>query len=142
MRLAITVWNGRIAPVFDVAGTLRLVEMDEGRVTADNLLSLPPGGGVFSRVSVLTGQRIDVLVCGAVSRPVHRMLTDSGIQVHSFVSGEAKEVLEAFLHGSFDEKAYFMPGCGVGRNRQGRRRGAGLSRRGRNRSFGPGWKEV
>ena len=142
VRLGITVWNGRIAPVFDVAGTLRLVEITEGRITEDRLVSLPRGSGVFSRVDILTGHGIDVLVCGAVSRPVHRMLADSRIEVHAFVSGEAEEILEAFLKGSFDRKSFFMPGCGMGRNRQGRGRGAGMGRRGRNRGFGSGWKEV
>jgi len=142
VRLAITVWNGRIAPVFDVAGTLRLVELSGGAVVQDQLLSFPRDGGMFSRVTSLSQQKIDVLVCGAVSRPVHRMLADSGIEVHSFVSGDAEEVLEAFLNGSFDDAAYFMPGCGRGRGRQGRGRGAGIGRRGRNGGFGPGWKEV
>jgi len=142
VRLAITVWNGRIAPVFDVAGTLRLVELSGSTVTQDQLVSLPHDAGVFSRVAALAGQKIDVLVCGAVSRPVQRMLADSGIEVHSFVSGEAEEVLEALLNDSFDDAAFFMPGCGRGRGGQGRGRGAGIGRQGRNRGFGPGWKEV
>jgi predicted Fe-Mo cluster-binding NifX family protein len=142
VRLAITVWNGRIAPVFDVAGTLRLVELAENTVTQDQLVSLPFDRGIFSRVVALTGLKTDVLVCGAVSRPVHRMLADSGIEVHSFVSGEVEEVLKAFLEGSFDEAVFFMPGCGGGRGRQGCGRGAGIGRRGRNRCFGPGPKEV
>jgi predicted Fe-Mo cluster-binding NifX family protein len=70
------------------------------------------------------------------------MLADSGIEVHSFVSGETEEVLEALLKGSFDDAAFFMPGCGRGRGGQGCGRGAGPGRRGRNRGFGPGWKEV
>ncbi len=142
MRLAITVWNGRIAPVFDVAGTLRLVEISGDAITQDQMVKYPRDGGMFSRVAGLVQQKIDVLVCGAVSRPVYRMLADSGIEVHSFVSGEAEEVLEALLNGSFDDAAFFMPGCGRGRGGQGRGRGAGIGRRGRNRCFGPGWKEV
>ena len=53
MRLAITVWNGRIAPVFDVAGTVRLVELTENTVTQDQLVSLPSDRGIFSRVALV-----------------------------------------------------------------------------------------
>lgn len=142
MRIALTVWNGRIAPVFDVAGTVRLVEQHGDNTTEVQLVSLPLNNGMISRVAALLEQRIDVLVCGAVSRPVHRLLADSGIKVHSFVSGDAEEVLEALLNGSLEEKPFCMPGCGMGRNRQGCGRGAGNSRQGRNRGFRQGKKEV
>lgn len=142
MRIALTVWNGRIAPVFDVAGTVRLVEQNGEQITQDTTAALPDSDGMMSRIAALVELKIDVLVCGAVSRPVHRMLTASGIRVHSFVSGEVNEVLEAFLCDRLEEKDFSMPGCGMGRNNRGCGRGAGNSRRGGNRGFGPGRKEV
>ncbi len=144
VRIALTVWNGRIAPVFDVAGTVRLVEVDGEVISNDRLVSLPHSSGMMRRVAALVEQKIDVLVCGAVSRPVHRMLADSGIQVHAFISGEADEVLKALLTGSLEEKPFIMPGCGMGRNGRGCGRGAGNRGKGRNRGrgFGPGRKEV
>lgn len=142
MRIALTVWNGRIAPVFDVAGTVRLVERSGDSVTGDRLVSFQHGGGMISRVTALVEYGIDVLVCGAVSRPVHRMLAGSGIKVHSFVAGEADEVLEALLTGNLEEKPFAMPGCGMGRSGHGCGRGAGNRGQGRNRGFGPGRKEV
>jgi len=142
VRIALTVWNGRIAPVFDVAGTIRLVERGESGAEQDRLISLPHGSGMISRVATLVEYKIDVLVCGAVSRPVHRMLADSGIKVHSFVAGDTDEVLEALLTGSLEEKPFFMPGCGHGRGGRGCGRGAGNRGQGRNRGFGSGRKEV
>ena len=142
MRIALTVWNGRIAPVFDVAGTVRLVEHDGEGFADDQTVVLPKESGMISRIDALIAMEIDVLVCGAVSRPVHRMIASSGIRVHSFVSGETDEVLEALLAGKLEEKPFCMPGCGMGRNRQGCGRGAGNRSRGRNRGFSPGKKEV
>ena len=133
MRIALTVWNGRISPVFDVAGTVRLVEGEGKNVTADRILSLPKGNGIMDRVASLLKLDIDVLVCGAISNPVYRMLSVSGVKIHSFISGEEDEVLEALQSGSLEEKAFNMPGCAVHRNIQGCRRGWGRS---------PGWKEV
>ncbi|MEA3266370.1 MAG: dinitrogenase iron-molybdenum cofactor biosynthesis protein [Candidatus Fermentibacteria bacterium] len=142
MRIALTVWNGRIAPVFDVAGTIRLVERSGSDAEEDRLISIPIGSGMISRVAILVEYRVDVLVCGAVSRPVHRMIADSGIKVHSFVAGDADEVLEALMTGSLEEKPFNMPGCGMGRGGRGCGRGAGNRGRGRNRGFGSGRKEV
>lgn len=142
MRIALTVWNGRIAPVFDVAGTIRLVERVGSSAEQDRLISIPIGSGMISRVATLVEHKIDVLVCGAVSRPVRRMLADSGIKVHSFVAGDADEVLEALMTGSLEEKPFNMPGCGMGRGGRGCGRGAGNRGQGRNRGFGPGRKEV
>ncbi len=142
MRIALTVWNGRIAPVFDVAGTVRLVEQHGKIAKSDETITLPQGSGMRIRVDALVELQIDVLVCGAISRPVRQMIADSGIKIHSFISGEVNEVLEALFTGTLEEKPFLMPGCGIGRNRNGCRRGAENFGRGRNRGFFCEKKEV
>ena len=139
MRTAVAVWNGRIAPVFDVAGTIMLVDLEEGEEKNKRELSLPSGTGMMQRVSFLTMNGVEVLICGAVSRQVHRMLAFAGIEVHSFVSGDADEVLQAFLEGSLEDDSFRMPGCGRGGCR-GDGRGAGQNRRGRKRDSCPAGK--
>lgn len=134
VRIALTVWNGRIAPVFDVAGTLRLIKGDEKGIEEDKIVILPNENRVMKRVEMLAELQIEILVCGAISRAVHRIIADSGIKIHSFVSGDADEVIQALFAGNLDEKPFSMPGCGMGRrNAQGCRRGAGNRGRGRNR---------
>jgi len=132
MNIALTVWNGRIAPLFDVAGTLLIAGIEDGRVSERKELSFPPTAGTMRRVSFLEACGAEALICGAVSQQVHRMLSISGIQVYSFVSGDIEEVLEAFLQGSLENDSFRMPGCGMGRGR-GAGRGAGSGRCGRNR---------
>ncbi len=146
MIIALTIWNGRIAPVFDVAGTVKLVEKQKESTTDGQTVNLPDDNGMISRVNALQALGIDVLVCGAISRAVHRMIVSSGIEVYSFISGDADEVLKALLEGNLTEKSFLMPGCRLGRgNGQGGcRRGAGNRGRGRNRGFRDptGRKEV
>lgn len=145
MRIALTVWNGRIAPVFDVAGTLRLIKCDGETITEDKIVTLPDENRVMRRVEKLSELQIDTLICGAISRPVHQIIAESGIKIHSFISGYADEVIEALLAGNLEEKPFNMPGCGMGRrNAQGCRRGAGHRNRGQNRGTkqAPGRKEV
>lgn len=144
MRIALTVWNGRIAPVFDVAGTVRLVEEHGEIVTGDKTVSLPGGNGIIDRVDALLELNIDVLVCGAVSNPVYRMIAFSGVKIHSFISGEEDEVLEAILNGTLETRPFSMPGCDIRRSGPGCRRGTGRGSRGwgRNRGCFSDEKEV
>ncbi|MBW2610283.1 MAG: hypothetical protein JRC68_08055 [Deltaproteobacteria bacterium] len=44
--------------------------------------------------------RVDLLICGAVSRALYRMLTATGIEVIPDISGRIEEILEAYLKGS------------------------------------------
>lgn len=140
-RIALTVWQGRIAPLFDVAGTLLLAELSGDSVTERRETALPGNSGPLERVSFLTGHGVSVLICGAISRPVHRILADSGVEVISFVSGEVEEVLQAYLAGNLEGDDFCMPGCGGGM-RRGCGGGTGFSRRRRGRSSCHGRKEV
>jgi len=145
VKIALTVWNDRIAPVFDVAGTIRLIEYDGENIKEDKIVILPEGNRVMKRVERLSELQIDTLICGAISRPIHRIIADSGIKIHSFISGETDEIIKALLTGNLDEKSFTMPGCGLGRrNGQNCRRGAGHRGRGRNRNLKQvtGRKEV
>jgi len=142
MKAAVTVWNGRVAPLFDVAGTLRLFSIEEGMAVKVSEVSFPAESGVLQRTLLMAGHGISVLICGAVSNQVHRLLTSSGIEVHSFVSGDVEEVLQAFLDGKLDQKSFSMPGCGMGRCEMGFQRNAGSKGMGRNRGSCSRKKEV
>ncbi len=129
MRIAIPVWSGRVSPVFDVAGQLVLADVDAGTEVARQARALEetdPAGRTRRLVQLGT----DVLICGAISRPLEAMLTAAGIQVVAQTCGPAEEVLEAFVSGQMDAPAFRMPGC-RGRRRQFRRAGgAGRGRGG------------
>lgn len=114
MKVAITEWQGRVAPMFDVAGTVVLTDA-EGLIRA----SLP-NDGPQSRIAFLKKHQIDVLICGAISRPLIQQIETGGIQVQAFVSGEIHDVLDAFKTNQLDQPGYAMPGCNSCRRRQRR----------------------
>ena len=133
MKLALTSWNGRISPVFDVARQVLVCEIEGGRVIARHQAALPIGDPQ-AKVRRLCELGAQALVCGAVSRPVAAMLADSGIRVDSFTAGGVDDVLAAWLEGRLPDPAMDMPGC-CGRRRQcGRGRGR--------RAGGRGWGGV
>ncbi len=111
MKAAFSVWNDRIAPVFDVAQRLHLVEVAaERRISAAQiiLMDVDPSTNPALRVVALD---VTILVCGAISRPLHHQLMHSGIRVIPFVAGELRPVIAAWLEGRLNAKWFAMPGC-------------------------------
>ncbi|MBN1917691.1 MAG: NifB/NifX family molybdenum-iron cluster-binding protein [Verrucomicrobia bacterium] len=130
MRIAVPTWQGRVSPVFDTAQRLLVVKTQNGSETErteEDLGSLP----LPRRASRLRELGVDVLICGAISRPLAGLIAASGTTLIPFVSGECEEVLSAYLGGRLPSPHFLMPGCcgrgpgwrgGFGRGR-GRRRG-------------------
>ncbi len=122
MKAAFTTWKNRIAPVFDVAGEVVLVEVDRNTQVASSLVSLPEGA-VEIKVQRLCEQGVSILVCGAMSRCAHELAKAQKIDVFSFVAGDTDSVIQAWLQGCLEQKAFAMPGCVHGRQRRCRFRG-------------------
>jgi predicted Fe-Mo cluster-binding NifX family protein len=120
MRVAITTWCGRVSPVFDVAGRLLLVEF-KGGSEASRIEAALGEAEPMARARRLSEMGTDVLICGAVSRPVEAALVSAGIQVMSQTCGPVEEVLQAFVAGRLQDAAFSMPGC-CGRRRRLRSR--------------------
>lgn len=110
MKIAVTIWNDRIAPVFDVARDIRLVEVIDGRM-ADPQEDILPGELPVQKALRLVELGVDTLICGAISRPVGAMIASYGIQVVPFVAGNPEAVVMAWLKGGLTEEVFLMPGC-------------------------------
>ena len=122
MKVAVPTWSGRISPVLDVAGQLLLVDTEQGTESERREVRLEETE-LPARVRRIAELRLDVLICGAVSRPLEAMLVSAGIRLIPHKCGAVEDVLQAFLAGHLTECAFVMPGC-CGRRRQfrGRRR--------------------
>ena len=64
---------------------------------------------------MLFRSKIDVLICGAVSRRVEAELAGRGVIVYSFVSGDIDEVITGFINNCLAKPGFAMPGCQRGR---------------------------
>jgi predicted Fe-Mo cluster-binding NifX family protein len=111
MVIALSVWNDRIAPVFDVAIQLLLVEVEDGKIVKQSLEQLP-SESTLEKAIMLQRLSINTLICGAVSEEVRSFLDMYGINVMAFISGNIQEILQAWLSEDFDETDFAMPGCG------------------------------
>ncbi len=116
MRIAVSAWNGRISPVFDTSGQVLLVDMEQGTETQRSAYALPLQDPP-RRVATLTALGADVLLCGAISRPLAEMLQASGIWIVPFLAGEEEDVLAAYMSGGLPDPRYSLPGCSGKRHR-------------------------
>ncbi len=133
-KTAFSSWNSRIAPVFDVAGRIRLVETEAGRILSETAETLP-AEEPLEKVRQMIRLGVNTLVCGAISRFLQDMVNSSGITVVPFVAGDLQEVIHAWIEDRLGD-SFAMPGCcGRGRGRSmrcgGMRHGGVSSREGR-----------
>ena len=131
MKVAVPVWQGRVSPVFDVAGQLLVAELAEGTEVSRREYPLP-SAEPEQRASQLAELQVQTLICGAISQALEALLSENGIRVHGRVCGNVDDVLKAFAAGTLGDAQYAMPGC-CG---QQRRRFRGGCQRGQRRSNG------
>ena len=124
MKIAVPVWQDNVSSVLDFANKLLLVELEDGLEIGRNEIvfveqSCP------ERAAKLRQLGINVIICGAISRPLAYMLSSSGIDVLPFITGPVEKVLAAYTTDNLNQPQYALPGgCWIGSRRGcGRRRG-------------------
>ena len=101
MKTAFTFWNNRIAPVFDTARQIRVIETESGQIIRETLETMKFDLPVQKALR-LSELGITTLVCGAISKPLNEIVTAYGIRVISFVAGELQEVINAWHTGNLE----------------------------------------
>jgi predicted Fe-Mo cluster-binding NifX family protein len=136
MKAALTVWEGRVSPVFDVSREVLVLTIEAGAVGARSHESIDTPTAA-KKIDRLLEMGIQTVICGAISEPVQHELTVRGMKVIGFVAGEIDEVVASFLAGTLPTPLLSMPGCCRRQNRfrggrgGGRGDGAGCGRKGR-----------
>ena len=111
IRVAIPIWSSRVCTVFDFAQRLLIVDLEGGKELRQKeytLENIPP----LIRASRLLHLNAQILICGAISKPLRFVADNYGIQVHPFITGKTREVIHAWLEGNLKDEAFIMPGCG------------------------------
>jgi predicted Fe-Mo cluster-binding NifX family protein len=121
MKIALTVWEDRISPVFDVSDMLLVADIEHGIVQTRRLVKMEPGR-LSQRVVMLNRLEIKVLICGAISEVPAAIVSAGNIRLIPFISGKIDPILDAFAKGKAIVPAFAMPGV----RRRFRRRGQPL----------------
>ena len=109
-KAAFATWNQRIAPVFDVARSIWIVETAAGNIVHQSQTRVA-GDIPNLKASQLTELGVDTLVCGAISNLLRAIIAANGIRVIAFVAGDLQEVVRAWVCGKLvGTSAFAMPG--------------------------------
>ena len=117
MKVALTVWNGRISPVFDVSRKILVLDIRNG-VVAGRREEAIEGIDPAQKAGKLAEWQVRELICGAVSRPLAGLFAAYGIRTIPFIAGDAEEVIEAYLARKLPNRSMAMPGCCGGSRRR------------------------
>lgn len=95
MKIAVTQWGSRIAPLYDTARELLLACIEGGNVGSFVIIrveQIRPS----ARAGFLQDLGVEVLLCGGISQHFLLQLNDAGIQVISGLSGDLEEVVQCY----------------------------------------------
>lgn len=108
--LAVAVMGQRMAPVFDVARQVKILRIGKGRIINEKTESFRDEF-MMDRAMHLARLNVSAVLCGAISRPMQAMVESQGIQVIPFVSGDYREIVQAWISGTLFHDMFAMPGC-------------------------------
>ena len=106
MKIALSIWKDCVSTVFDAADQLLIFEPDGTsgyKRTTIKLISTDVKG----RATEMKEQQIDVLICGAISRPLETLLISLGIRVFAFVRGPVDRSFCGLSEQSFGASNFF-----------------------------------
>ena len=110
MRVLIPIWRGRVSPLLDVARRFLLVNL-QGDSERERREVRIDETGLALRCKRMAQLNVQVLICGAISRPLEEALASEAVRIIPNTCGPVDQVLEAFRVGRLTGKAFLMPGC-------------------------------
>jgi predicted Fe-Mo cluster-binding NifX family protein len=106
MRIAIPVWSGRVSPVFDVARSVRVVDLNDGVEARASDLGLDDD----RRAETLAKLGVDLLICSAISTSLESTLWMAGVEVIPDICGTVDEIITAYSNGETSLAKFRSPG--------------------------------
>lgn len=110
MTVAIPICQDRVSPLLDVATRLSVIDVVRGTEPQCREVVLL-SGPIDQLARSVAELKVNVLICGALSRELEQTLARLGVRVIPRVCGSADEVVRAFLTGQLDKPSFRMPGC-------------------------------
>lgn len=115
MKVALTVWENRVSPLFDSASTLLIADI-VGRGIKNMRLEPFECKSPFSRAARLDDLGVSVLICGGITDCFANLIEARKIRIVPFTAGAVDEILEAYITGNIYKRDYRMPGCEISRD--------------------------
>jgi len=95
MKLAIPLWEDKIAPFFGAASRVLVITIRDGRVEGESYLRLK-GKSPIETASHLANLGVDGVLCGGIQSYCKEWLADRGVAVFDNRVGDADEIIRVF----------------------------------------------
>ena len=113
-------WRNRISPLFDASSRILIADIDNDGILNSIEVEIS-SGSEQARISALVDNKVDVLICGGISRVMEEMVLSRGIKLVSGIKGSVNRIMNIIIEGGrFDTPSFTMPGC---RRRKGFQKG-------------------
>lgn len=99
MKIAIPLFNDRIAPHFGSSSKALLLEISNGAVKQEATWDVG-GAGAMDMARHLVTLGVEKVICGGISRLHKQWLMDKGVIVEDNQKGEARKIVEKLLSGN------------------------------------------
>ncbi len=97
--IAIPEFQERVSPLLDEARRFILLEVKDGQVVQKSTVSINSDSAAL-RIAKLREIGVTVIISGAVSGYLSRVISENGFQHYSWVSGQVDDVIGAYLEGN------------------------------------------
>ena len=98
MKIAVTYDNGNIFQHFGKTEYFKVYEVEDNKVVSSEVIG-SNGVGHGALAGLLSGQAVDVLICGGIGGGAQNALGQAGVELCAGAQGNADEAVEAYLKG-------------------------------------------
>ncbi len=98
MKIAVTYDNGNIFQHFGKTEYFKVYEVEDNKVVSSEVIG-SNGVGHGALAGLLSGQAVDVLICGGIGGGAQNALAQAGVELCAGAQGNADEAVEAYLKG-------------------------------------------
>lgn len=118
MCIALATFEDKIASLFESSN--RFIIVPSPSYKFENSESIPiKNNSANELLHLLKQNNVKILICGAISGCMRRLMEAQKIQVIPWITGDVQSVVEAFHSDNLFSSSFIMPGCrGKGRHRR------------------------
>lgn len=112
MKIAIPESSGNVCTVLDFSKWLLVVEFKDSDELSRERIFLKKRSliNIAEEIKMLD---IQVIICGAVSNSLAKIISGYGIKIISQIKGKIEEVLKAYISGNLNNPEFLLPGHSV-----------------------------
>jgi predicted Fe-Mo cluster-binding NifX family protein len=105
MVIAMCVYKDRVSPLFDTTNRIYVAKIEDGKLVNYFGVRLT-GMSVFDKIRKIQALGAELLIAGAISRPLSLLLESNGINVRAYVSAGIDELIREYIESSVKKDVF------------------------------------